>query len=239
MLDERQSRTPVLITLIALIGFSLLLGILGVLVEYTSLGNIKLSHEETNFANIDIPIIQEGNTAEQLNQILIVKDELLRNSKSLWATIILCFSFTRNLRHLFYKFKLQPERVKHRNAMYFVYVVGFAWYILFDALYLGVKIFPENVWRFPEDIAHWTYLINHGGQLFGMNMIYLAYGYIIAVNFLNFSNYLPADFFAPIKYICCKPSKQQARSFDSGQPRESVSFIGQRGQTDIAGLDCV
>jgi hypothetical protein len=40
------------------------LGILGIFVEYTRLGNLKLSHEETNFSNIDIPMLHEGSTYE-------------------------------------------------------------------------------------------------------------------------------------------------------------------------------
>ena len=79
--------------------------------------------------------------------------------------------------------------------MYFVYVLGFSWYILYVSASLGIKLFPENVWKLPEDLSNWTYMLIHGGMMFGMNMIYLAYGYIITVNFLNFSNYLPADFF--------------------------------------------
>lgn len=92
--------------MITVLGISAILGVLGIIVEYTSLGSLQLSHEETNFNNIDIPIIQEGNTSEQLKQIMMIKDELLRNSKSLWASVILCFSFTRNMRHLFYRFKM-------------------------------------------------------------------------------------------------------------------------------------
>ena len=45
---------------IGVIGAATILGILGVVVEYTRIGNVKHSHEETNFANIDIPMIQEG-----------------------------------------------------------------------------------------------------------------------------------------------------------------------------------
>ena len=36
---------------------STIIGIIGAIVEHTKLGNIKLNCEETNFANIDIPII--------------------------------------------------------------------------------------------------------------------------------------------------------------------------------------
>lgn len=43
-----------------LILLTTILGFLGIIVEYTKLGNQKLSHEETNFANIDITVINEG-----------------------------------------------------------------------------------------------------------------------------------------------------------------------------------
>ncbi len=119
-----------------------ILGFLGIIVEYSSIGNKKLTHEETNFANIDIPLLQEGSSMEQLKQIFLIKDELLRNSKTLWATIILSFSFSRNMRFLFYRYKLVPDRIKHRNAMYFVWVIGFVWYILFQALALGINGYP-------------------------------------------------------------------------------------------------
>jgi hypothetical protein len=85
---------------------TMVLGLLGIAVEYTSLGTTKLTHEDTNFNNIDIPIIYEGTTYDQLRQIMMIKDELLRNSKKLWASIVLCFSLTRNLRHLFYNYKI-------------------------------------------------------------------------------------------------------------------------------------
>jgi hypothetical protein len=52
--------------LIGILCVSSILGFLGIIVEYTRLGSISLSHEETNFSNIDIPILQEGNTQEQL-----------------------------------------------------------------------------------------------------------------------------------------------------------------------------
>jgi hypothetical protein len=50
--------------LISILSFSALLGLLGIIVEYTKLGNVRLSHEETNFSNIDIPILQDGNMSE-------------------------------------------------------------------------------------------------------------------------------------------------------------------------------
>ena len=50
--------------LISILSFSALLGLLGIIVEYTKIGNVRLSHEETNFSNIDIPILQDGNMSE-------------------------------------------------------------------------------------------------------------------------------------------------------------------------------
>jgi len=195
-----------------LIGITVLaasLGLLGMLVEFTALGNIKHSHEETNFANIDIPMLQEGDgksQRQQLNQILLVKDELLRNSKNLWATFLLCFSFTRNVRTLFYKFKMQHERIKHRSAMYAVWVFGFGWFALYVSCQIGLHSFPMNFFQLPVDMTDWTYSIVHGGQMFGLNLMYLAWGYITAVNFLNFSNYLPADLFSSltVRWTCKK-----------------------------------
>jgi hypothetical protein len=60
----------VFIVLLVLIGVSFFLGILGVVIEYTYIGHVKLNHEETNFSNIDIPIIQNneaGGSWEQLS----------------------------------------------------------------------------------------------------------------------------------------------------------------------------
>ena len=73
--------------------------------------------------------------------------------------------------------------------MYFVWVIGFIWYILFVALNVGLRSYPQNIFQLPKDLADWTYSINHGGMMFGMNMIYLAWGYIMVVSFLNYTNY--------------------------------------------------
>jgi hypothetical protein len=51
--------------LVGIVTLAAFLGLLGMVVEYTPLGNIKLSHEETNFANIDIPMLQEGDGKSQ------------------------------------------------------------------------------------------------------------------------------------------------------------------------------
>ena len=54
------------------------------------------------------------------------------------------------------------------------------------------------MWTIPKMLMSWTYTVNHGGQTFGINMMYFAWGYIIAVSFLKYSNYVSEDFFDPI-----------------------------------------
>lgn len=195
-----------------------ILGILGMTVEYTRLGNVKLSHEDTKFSNIEIPFLEDlaGKSYwEQLSRLLLIRDEQMRNHKSPWATALLCFSFSRNLRHLFYKFKPQEERVRHRQIMYFVWCVGFIWNIMFVACYVGIQSFPQNIWVLPQVIARWPYIFVHGGMMFGVNMMFLAWGYITAVNFLNFSNFIPKDFFEPlfqsIKFLSNKINHDEGR----------------------------
>eukprot|EP00347_Sterkiella_histriomuscorum_P019162 403342707 len=170
---------------------SAILGVVGIFVEYTQLGNTKLSHEETNFNNIDIPIIQEGTTKDQLRQIMMIKDELLRNSKRLWASIILCFSYTRNLRQLFYKFKIQSPRLRHRNAMYLLMSIGICWYIFYSATILAIKLYPRNFETLKSELSTMAYTINHGGQLFGLNLIFLAFGYLSITSSFEFTTFRP------------------------------------------------
>ena len=67
-------------------------------------------------------------------------------------------------------------------------------------------------------------------MMFGLNMIYLALGYIMVVSFLNYSSYIPADFFSP---IFRKPSVEQEN--ESLQRRNT--FVGERGGSE--GLDFV
>ena len=165
------------------------LGILGVVVEFTNLGRLHLSHEQTNYANIDIPHIYEGNTADQLRQIMMIKDELLRNSKNLWASITLCFSITRNLRHLFYKIKIQSDRIKHRNPFYCMMFIGLNWYILFLVTREALISIPANYQQTTYYLSTIYFTINHGGQLFGLNMLFLCGGYILTINFLEYSTF--------------------------------------------------
>ena len=57
--------------------------------------------------------------------------------------------------------------------------------------------------------------------MFGLNLMYLAWGYITAVNFLSFSNYIPSDFFTPIQNIF-KGLKKQKNTDDA---RRSITYI--------------
>jgi hypothetical protein len=116
--------------------------------------------------------------------------------------------------------------------MYAVWVLGFCWNVLFVSVYVGIKTYPLNVWMLPRDLTHWMYTITHGGQMFGINMIFLAWGYIITVNFLGFSNYLPYDFFSP---LTIKFGKNKSDLFS----KRAMSFVDKRGGTEIANLDYV
>ncbi len=57
MIFERESLSIGFWIVVSVFIVSIILGLLGIIVEYTSLGNLSLSHEETNFSNINIPII--------------------------------------------------------------------------------------------------------------------------------------------------------------------------------------
>ena len=66
LLNEQSELNTGYLVIVSCIIAGCILGVLGIIVEYTSLGNLKLTHEETNFANIDIPLLQEGSSIEQL-----------------------------------------------------------------------------------------------------------------------------------------------------------------------------
>lgn len=93
----------------------------------------------------------------------MIKDELLRNSKRLWASLILCYSFSRNLRNLFYKYKVHSDRLRHRNAMYLVLTLGIAWYIVFSATQIGLETFPKNFQQVIDELTDPYYVLFHGG----------------------------------------------------------------------------
>lgn len=62
--NERKQLSTGFWIIVAILIAGCLLGVMGIIVEYTSFGNLKLTHEETNFANIDIPLLQEGTSIE-------------------------------------------------------------------------------------------------------------------------------------------------------------------------------
>jgi len=55
--EIREGLKPGYIAILTLLSMGAALGFLGIVVEYTSLGSKQLSHEETNFNTIDIPLI--------------------------------------------------------------------------------------------------------------------------------------------------------------------------------------
>jgi hypothetical protein len=119
--------------------------------------------------------------------------------------------------------------------MYFVWVIGFIWSILYVSLQVGIKTFPQNIWLIPKDMLTWTYTFNQGGAIFGLNMMYFAWGYIVVVSFLNYSNYIPDNFFDPIEKIEeFKIPSRNERNLSVGK-----TFVGKRRVTEVAGVDIV
>jgi hypothetical protein len=55
---ERDEVLPYYWLIISIGGVLVILGLLGMAVEYTRLGNVKLNHEDTKFAKIEIPLFQ-------------------------------------------------------------------------------------------------------------------------------------------------------------------------------------
>ena len=119
--------------------------------------------------------------------------------------------------------------------MYFVWVIGFVWSIFYVSLEVGIKTFPQNIWLIPKEMLSWPYTINQGGAIFGLNMMYFAWGYIVVVSFLNYSNYIPDNFFDPIE------KKEDFKIPTRKQRNNSVmkTFVGKRGETEVAGVDIV
>jgi hypothetical protein len=64
LIDERRELETGFWVIVSLIIVGCILGVLGIVVEYSRIGNKNLTHEETNFANIDIPLLQEGSSME-------------------------------------------------------------------------------------------------------------------------------------------------------------------------------
>lgn len=79
--------------------------------------------------------------------------------------------------------------------MYFVMFVGFTWYVLFSATYLGILSFPKNIFKLPEQIGtDPIYLLAHGGLVYGLNGVFLAWGYLGGVKLLSYQNFFPKEF---------------------------------------------
>ena len=64
-------------------------------------------------------------------------------------------------------------------------------------------------------------------------MMYFAWGYIVVVSFLNYSNYIPDNLFHPIeKEGDFKIPTREERNLFIGK-----TFVGKRSVTEVAGVD--
>ena len=119
---------------------------------------------------------------------MLIKDELLRNSKNLWASILLCFSFTRNVRLLFLRHAPKNEHVAHKNVLYCVVVLGNIWAMAYNAAEMAFSTYPSNYESLQQQMTSFTYAIIYGGQLFGINMLFFGIGYIFVFRYIRYRN---------------------------------------------------
>ncbi len=75
--------------------------------------------------------------------------------------------------------------------MFLVGTVGILWYILYSATSLGFNSFPKNYMQRAQELSSFYFIVNHGGQLFGMNLIFLAAAYRTVTAMLEYTNFRP------------------------------------------------
>lgn len=122
--------------MIGFIAVNLTFAIFGILVQYTTFGNMtELKKMEK------INIAEKEGRQEQYQELLIQNDRLLLNRKKIWAVFFLCFSIPRNLCILFYDF----EKRRKVSFMRFLRVLGFLWILFPQAYYWGFLSYPTNI----------------------------------------------------------------------------------------------
>ena len=163
----------------ALYGLFLLFGILGVFAEFTSLGKRSSASEDP-----PIPLNYQTSTSENdLKQILHINDINLTNSKGVWGTLLLSFSFFRNMRMLFFSFK-QPNRF--RNVAYGLLVLGFAWVSLSTTTYAAILMFPKNMMTIKTQIFQPSFFLTYFGSQYGVNLMFFAFGMLTAACLIRY-----------------------------------------------------
>lgn len=175
--------------IVAIIITVVLLGIMGIVVEYSRIGTNSYSVEDAGLSRFNMPMLQSSSTQAQFKHIMLIKDELLKNSKNLWASCVLCFSFTRNIRQLFQNLDTKNEKMRHKHPMYCIIFVGLIWFMLYSCSEASLLSNPANFTELADMSAELIFLFNYHGQLYGMNMMFLGFGYIITSGLLQYKTF--------------------------------------------------
>jgi hypothetical protein len=70
-------------------------------------------------------------------------------------------------------------------------VIGIIWFILYNTTTMGMTLFPKNYMQMYIELNTMSYTVIHGGLIFGMNMIFLAVGYITVISLYETSTFRP------------------------------------------------
>ncbi|CDW85512.1 UNKNOWN [Stylonychia lemnae] len=146
---------------------TILLSILGVLVQYTSFGDIQ--NKSHNFQ----VKFSEKEGKQQYIELLSQIDRLILNRKKIWAIFLLCFSIPRNLTSLFYDLD-NAKKVSYMRALK---VFGFIWISFNFVLGIAFKAFPQNQGDYPEVTTNFFSVILLQGQIYGFGLFYFYSGF--------------------------------------------------------------
>lgn len=175
-----------------LLVLTLILCILGIVVQYTNFGDLK---EKKAPISVHFSADKEGNK-QQYIELLTQVDKLLLNKKKIWAVFFLCFSIPRNAIILFY----DTEKSHKVGYMRILKVIGFIW-ICFDiTFYIALKTYPINYNEYPSLTTNSfsTFLLS--GIIFGFSMVYFYSGFSTMYDILQ-SIFIKQQKFNPFLFI--------------------------------------
>lgn len=167
--DIKNKYSPAYYVMWGFIGISLLLNIIGVIVQYTSLGDIT---DKQN--NIQVQFSEKDGKGLYID-LLIQIDKLLLNRKRIWAIFFLCHSFTRNATILFY----DTEKCRKVDYMRLIKVIGFFWVAFYITLYVAFESYPVNFNEYPYFLTNIYSMLLISGTIFGFGMLHFYAGFSV------------------------------------------------------------
>jgi hypothetical protein len=114
--------------MISIVLLAALLSMVGMLVQYTKVGN--LTEKKIQF---QVPF-QKEEGKQQYIDLMIQTDRFLLNRKKIWAIFFLCFSVPRNCMILFY----DTEKSRKVSFMRHMKVLGFIWVAMSTTLQVAL-----------------------------------------------------------------------------------------------------